>query len=309
MKKSKYLWELKSDNELKLWPKTSREHYLSASTLPQHLVSKNRGAKISAPEKLPYDILAAEGILNTAITEHAGQYYQSRDNENFHFALFTLEGECAIKIGGRAEKLKRGTVFAAPAGTYYELRAAKRWKNIWFHISDDARWSGVFGCEPAVKKSRFAKDLEYAAIKYLNEAHKPDRSIRLLEILSELIAFYLRAEFETPAAPREGAFEALAQEMRAGGLGGMTARRAAQICGVSVRDLNALCRKKYAKTFAKLRLEMQMKTARKMLLQGRRGLAEIAAAAGFSTPFALSKAFKKYHGASPARFCKTARRT
>ncbi len=303
MAKSKYLWEMKTDNELKLWPKTSSEHYLSASTLPKHLVSKKLSEKITAPESLPFDMLRSEGILNTAITEHKGKYYQSRDNEDFHFVIFTLDGECHLKINKRNIKLNKYTYFAAPAGTSYELKAQKYWKCIWFHIENSKRWKNVFGSYATSGESRFASDIEQTAIKYRDEAYKPYRNMRLLEILSELLSFYVREEFMPQNMPTSSeSIETLLLKIKTGTIKNITTQQAATICGKRKIDIDNFCKSKFSKPFAKLRNDLQMKLARKLLCDLSLNLTAIAQQTGFATPFSFSKAFKKYHGISPKDF-------
>ncbi|MBE6413772.1 MAG: helix-turn-helix domain-containing protein [Verrucomicrobiaceae bacterium] len=303
MAKSKYLWETKTNNELKLWPKTSSEHYLSASTLPKHLVSKKLSEKITAPESLPFDMLRTEGILNTAITEHKGKYYQSRDNEDFHFVIFTLDGECSLKINKENIKLCKNTFFVSPAGTSYELKAQKYWKCIWFHIENSKRWKNVFGPYTTSGESRFASDIEYTAMKYRDEAYKPYRNMRLLEILSELLAFYVREEFMPQNMPSaQESIETLLLKIKTGSIKSITTQQASTLCGKKKQELDNYCKNKFSKPFAQLRTDLQMKLARKLLCNSSLNLTAIAQQTGFATSFSFSKAFKKYHGISPKDF-------
>ena len=303
MKNTKYLWEMKTDNELKLWPKTSSEHYLSSSTLPQYLVSANLSDKISAPRTLPFDMLRTEGILNTAITEHNGKYYQSRDNEKFHFVVFTLDGECKLKLNKQSTILRRNMFFAAPAGTSYELNAQKHWKCIWFHIENTKRWINVLGNYAHFGKSRFTKDIETTALKYRAEAYKTSRNLRLLEILSELLSFYLREEFmpeNPPKAPEK--IETLILKLKTATIKNITTKDAAKLIGYTTKDLDTYCKNKYSKTFSQVKIDLQMKLARKLLTESFYSVASTAKHIGFATPFSFSKAFKKYHGISPKDF-------
>ncbi len=303
MAKLKYLWETKTENELKLWPKTSSEHYLSSSTLPRHLVSKKLSDKISAPESLPFDMLQAEGILNTAITEHNGKYYQSRDNEKFHFVVFTLAGECTLKINKDVVKLKKYTYFVAPSGTSYELKADKYWKCIWFHIEDSKLWQNIFGSYAHSGKSRFAKDIEQTAIKYRTEAYKTRRNMRLLEILSELLAFYVREEFMPVNFPYAYEnIETIILKIKTATIKNITTLQVANLCGKKKSDIDKYCRSKYSKTFSQVKNDLQMKLARKLLSESCYSVSDTAKHIGFSTQFSFSKAFKKYHGVSPKEF-------
>ena len=301
MTKAKYLLEMKTDHELKLWPKTSREHYLSASTLPKHLVSAKRRAKISAPEELPIDMLRNEGILNSAITEHFGKYYQSRADEKFHFVLFTLAGHCELRTSHGKTTLSKNTVFVAPAGTSYDLHTEKYWKNIWFHIDTSQNWENIFEKSTFFRRSKFAKDIEHTAEKYLTEAYKPDRNLRLLEILSELISFYVKEEFTIRTLNTSNQeIENILLKIKTGELKNIQAIEIAKHCAISKHELNKICEKKYSMSFAQICLSLRMKRARKLISADNMSISDIAKEVGFANSFSFSKTFKRFHGYPPS---------
>jgi len=303
VKKAKYLWEKKTSSELQLWPSTSVEHYLAKPTLPMHLVHKNRRAKISAPEDLHFGILEPQGILAAALTEHNGNYYQSRADECFHVAVFTCSGSAKARIDRRNFTMRKGALFVAPAGTSYEFTTDKKWHNFWFHIENSKGWGGISGDKAYITKSACLEPLEHAVRAYVSEIYSPTRSLRLLEIYADLIAFYLHKEFEFGGAKGvENSFDVLMSRVRGELAENWTSVRAARELGISKIALDKLCLSKRSRTFAKLLTDMRMREARALLADGRLKISDIAALVGYATPFSLSKAFKLYHGKSPAEF-------
>ena len=151
--RKKYIWEDKTDTELKFWPRKSQEHYLSSPTLPQHLVKKRNSARISAPEKLSFDVLATRGITNAAMTIHMSSYYQSRAKEKFSIVVFTISGKATVSVGKRKYVLTRGSVFVSPANSEYVLQTKEKWKNIWFHLDPSSRWRSIGESQAYIKRS------------------------------------------------------------------------------------------------------------------------------------------------------------
>lgn len=305
MKKKKYLWEKKTDRELQLWPSTSSEHYLAAPTLPEHLVRKRERARISAPEPLPFSILGRHGIANSAVTNHGGNYYQSRGGEDFHVVVFTTAGEAKVRIDKKYYPMRRNSVFVAPADSYYEFDAHGKWNNFWFHIDATKDWNSLLGERPFVKKCNHLRELKYAVDMYLKNVYRSNRSLRLLEIYAELIDCYLKAEFSLnymAKRPLDVEIETFFANLGSRLSENWTVESAANELGISKKTLDGYCRKVYLKSFTKRLLEMRMAQARTLVGEGIYSSDEIAHAIGFSDKHSFSKAFKAFHGKSPKHF-------
>ena len=82
----------------------------------------------------------------------------------------------------------------------------------------------------------------------------------------------------------------------------ITTKDAAKLIGYTTKDLDTYCKNKYSKTFSQVKIDLQMKLARKLLTESFYSVANTAKKTGFATPFSFSKAFKKYHGISPKDF-------
>jgi len=299
--KRKYIWEKKTDTELQFWPSKSTELYLSAPTLPAHLVGGGKSAKVAAPEPLPEPILESRGIINAAFTEHKTAYYQARANETFSIAIFTTAGRAQVKSGGKKIALTRGTVFVAPADSEYVLSSTEKWSNIWFHLGGSPRWKSLAGREPFAKKSSRIDDIKSAARMWLSEARKSERSLRFLRLAADLIAQCV-AEDIAPDAPFDsrGNFGGALREIIASGEK-ISAKDAARKLGKSVYALERACVKARGEKFAKIGLAERMERARAALSAGE-PVAKAAAAAGYADRSSFSKAFKRAFKISPSDF-------
>lgn len=89
-KKEDILWKINSPDTLQLWPKSSRECYISPPFLPEEFVSDANG--IFAPKDGSLDILGLYGIKNAAFTTHRSQYYSERVKKKFPTIIYTLRG-------------------------------------------------------------------------------------------------------------------------------------------------------------------------------------------------------------------------
>lgn len=86
-KKEDILWKINSPDTLQLWPKSSRECYISPPFLPEEFVSDANG--IFAPKNGSLDILGLYGIKNAAFTTHRSQYYSERVKKKFPTIIYT----------------------------------------------------------------------------------------------------------------------------------------------------------------------------------------------------------------------------
>ena len=288
-----YLWEKKTGTELQFWPKTSSERYITRPTLPTHLV-KSKAAKISAPLELSVDVLGTRGIFNAAITEHNGNYYQSRQNEDFSIVVYTIEGNAQVRLGNRVHKLSKVSVFVAPAGTAYELRATGHWKNIWFHIKGK-EWNRFFGTDLLILKSKNQKRIKNAVFEYYNEVYKTNRALRLLEIYADLISYFIRDEFNITTDREAMLLNSVFMQMRSN----MTLPTEKILKISSIASASKLMRNRYGITLHEAVMQIKMCEARELLKEGFT-LAEIAEKIGYSNAYAFSKAFKQRHGIAPS---------
>ncbi len=301
-----YLWEKKTDSSLLLWPKESVEKSLIKPTAPEHIVSYNPSAQITAPHALPFGILESRGIPHAAISAHAASFYTSRSKENFNYISFTYGGSVILKIDGKTINLKKGMMFFASSKSEYTLKIPKVWRMIFFHLEKSKRWNNITDAVYIVRKSRFANDIEYLAHQYFNEVYKPDRSLRLLCMYAEQIEYFIRRELSDENSLWQNVDSVLAQ-IESGNMENFSTKDIAKKLSMSVYDLDKFCLKTYGMKLARLANAIKMDASKRELISGLLKIGDIAKRAGYANVHAFSKAFKKYTSMSPSDFVKLAK--
>ena len=299
--RKKYIWEDKTDTELKFWPRKSQEHYLSSPTLPQHLVKKRNSARISAPEKLSFDVLATRGIINAAMTIHMSSYYQSRAKEKFSIVVFTISGKATVSVGKRKYLLTRGSVFVSPANSEYVLQTKETWKNIWFHLDPSSRWRSIGESQAYIKRSSRYSEIKNLVDMWLAEIHKHSRSIAYLEALADAIVSCLRDELIVENEEKSFSCDEIISRLQNSEVGKLSALEASNHFGVSIYALDKICMRARSEKFAKILLSIKMKKACDILRAGY-SIEEVASECGYSDRASFSKSFKRYYGVSPSEF-------
>ncbi|MFR6032846.1 MAG: hypothetical protein ACLUKN_06490 [Bacilli bacterium] len=111
-KKEDILWKINSPDTLQLWPKSSRECYISPPFLPEEFVSDANG--IFAPKNGSLDILGLYGIKNAAFTTHRSQYYSERVKK-FPTIIYTLRGTAKVSL--QEPRALKKSVFLSATGS------------------------------------------------------------------------------------------------------------------------------------------------------------------------------------------------
>ena len=192
-KKEDILWKINSPDTLQLWPKSSRECYISPPFLPEEFVSDANG--IFAPKNGSLDILGLYGIKNAAFTTHRSQYYSERVEKKFPTIIYTLRGTAKVSFAGTSHALKKGSVFLSATGSSSVLKAGRCWDVLWFHIKECSEWENILGRECLVKQSILADSVASAAKIYAREIYSREPSVCVLENAAVLLCALLRKEF------------------------------------------------------------------------------------------------------------------
>jgi len=307
MKKSKYIWEKKTDVELQLWPDGSRELYLTDSFIPADIINKKSGkVLITTPDNIAQDFLKYRGILSAGVSNHKRGFYQQRAGADFNTLIYTTSGEAKIKFNGKNHKLKTGDVFACKTGESYVISCDNGdWDLFWFHLENTDNWKALFNIPLQIKKSPNFDKLKTVIELYTKEVYRELLSPSMLESYAVVIGEYLKRDFVVEVQnPEILALEKLLIEVRRNLNKTWTAASVAKRLGMGVKHLNTLCNETHSETFSKFLFRNRMLKAFEMLSVGRFTYAEIATQTGYSDAYAFSKAFKLYYGKSPNRFFK-----
>ena len=294
-------WKVASDRLFQLLPKTSRQSYLQ----PQNFLAdlKERNAAIYFPRDMPFDFMRAAGFLNSGIAEHKRGFYQMMADCDFNLVNFTISGKVELKMDKTTELVGEGGVFCVPAFCPCSIRAASNWNCFWFHTPDTPQWRALMGRTASVRKAKFLEEMEFFARRYLAQLKSGKPSAPLLEGYADMLRLHLESEFAVcdGGVPKERRLEAFLIDFQKSKRMKTSLSEAARTLTMSQYDLDKLCLRTRSKKFSKIVLDMRMARCREML-QSKVHAAKIASATGFSSPFALWRAFKSFHGMSPKKF-------
>ena len=292
----------KTDTELQFWPHLSREIYFSKPFVDVAQINKNKNL-VSCPPDSSIDYLRRHGIMYAAVASHKKGYYQLRGGVDFHVVLYTVGGSAVLTYDGKKKRLSKGDMFIAPAGVSYSLSCAHgNWNLFWFHLENSPMWIDLVGERAFCKKSEVLDKFSTVVEFFLDDLYSPNTAVGLLDLYGDIMAEYLRKDLLGEADSMVFAeFEKWIVKIKSDLSVKWNAPMLARKIGVTAREINSICMRKYSKSFSKYLHQCRMLLGKELWLTGRYSLAKIAAKTGYSDAYAFSKAFKAYFGYSPRK--------
>ena len=290
-------WKIANENRLQIFPKGSRQTYLTRPTkiLPREALES---AGVFVPPRRCADVLSKFGIAAAARASYSKYYYISRGAKTaFNTVCFFLSAsDYRAKFDGAAFRVSAGDVLLIPAKTPCDT-SAERAETLWFEMPDTPFWRGVFGSSPVCKKAANLERMLLLADMYSEELYGERPNVSRLVLLGGLIAGLLRSEFG--GAGSGGAMARLVEKIDSDISANWTLEKACAFARMGKFKLNSAFVERFGGTFSKYLLSRRMERAA-ALLESRATLGEIAREVGFSCGHALSYAFKKYYGFPPS---------
>lgn len=309
---SDFKWKMYTDENMRLFPKDDTIWYFSNNSstryMPHIFVSKEPDKKretgqIIAPPSSLVDPLERHSIILAGYAIHHKGYYHSRRNTAFTDLICVVDGALVVKFDGKKKILHRGEALILPprceADNYVDCRQVRVF---WAHLKNTAFWREILGDSTFTRKLENFEAISRLIDIYRDEVFSSTRSMRVLDMVAELLVTFLRREFS--AGKRQvlrGRIEKLVKLMSGSLDRDWSLKRASEESGLSIKDIESACMKNYMMSFSKLTLKMRMHRAIDLLKMGLTNV-EIAAKLGYATPYSFSKAFKLYYGKSPKIF-------
>ncbi len=252
--------------------------------------------------------LQHDGILSGGQSRLVPGYDHGRLCANMHILEFTIDGGASYVTESGNGVLSPGDLFVGPAGTGYRYWVDRgHWTSLWFCLEDGTAWSNLVGTQVQVRKSSLLHELLAAVQGLLSESTRAEPfAARLRALFAEQLVLYLRRELETYASPRErelsNQLRTLWEQVGADLAHPWTVETLARRVHMSPAHFHRINKRHHGKSPIAMLKEMRMKRAEALLLNRSLPLKAIADLLGYATPFALSKAFTRYKGVSPATF-------
>jgi len=269
---------------------------------------RERFAPLSAPG---VEALTRCGVEAAGLSVLRAPFRIARSQPGIHVAIFTLGGSAQWRTPDAAGRFKPGELWVGGAGMPYEYWAGANWRVVWFHLSDAPRWKHLRASPPSARPSVLGARVEAAFEGLLAESAGlgAAASRQALSLYAELLALLLERELGRGAAgrseavrPHREALEALWAAVEADLAYPWRAQDLAAQLHVSPVHFFRLAAQYDGVPPMTRVAQLRLKRAAEMLRQTDYKLHQIAELVGYSTPFALSKAFRAHFGVSPRAY-------
>ncbi len=223
-----------------------------------------------------------------------------------HVALYLTAGEMIADTGGGNRVWKAGDILFLEAGSRYHYHAEVPCSIVWFHLIADAPcWKKLPGTGCFARPALWAGKIPPLLELLYSETSVPGPTDSVVEqLLCRLILTYLRKELfsEEKSPARRLRIHRLFEEVEADPAHAWTVRELARKAGMSVANFFPAVNRIYGKSPGALLQEIRLNAAARLLQYSDCKLDTIAHKTGFSCGFALSRAFRRHYGASPAQW-------
>ncbi|MBN2311988.1 MAG: helix-turn-helix transcriptional regulator [Candidatus Hydrogenedentes bacterium] len=253
-------------------------------------------------------ILAAHGVWSGGLSRLVPGYDYGRVSSPQHILEFTVDGAAQYLTGASRGTLRAGDVFIGPAETSFRYWVEEgHWTSVWFCLRNGEPWADLIGKAPHIRRAYVLDALGAATRGLLAESVRSGPfTARLRELFAEQIVLLLRRELGSYSTPRESALRnrihALWEHVNADLAHPWSVDELAGRVNLSPPHFHRVMKRYLGMSPRAALIELRMKRTEELLLTRAIPLKTIADLVGYATPFALSKAFARYKGTSPAAF-------
>lgn len=251
----------------------------------------------------PYGLLADFGIQISGLSHHRPPFEISRLNFDQHSAYFCLDGKGHYVTRAGSGTVSPGEVWLVPAFYPHHYWVEDEWRYVWVHFRNEGYWASWYASGERKMRSHRIGQLRRVAEGIVEQGERwTDEDV--MEEWIRLFLAYLRHEMTSPDAAAQRWATILAdvwrevrvdpaREWRAGDLAGMA--------HTSLSHFNRLMRQIYGMTMSGMLARIRLEKALSLMRGTGMKLDRIAGLTGYSSGFALSKAFRRVFGDSPRR--------
>ncbi len=241
------------------------------------------------------------------ISELTDGYRINRFNFPYHVILYVTRGAliCDSGIAG-VNTVGAGNVIYLQAETPHCYHAEEAAAILWFHLIPAAAcWKKRLPQDCLVRPAEWAENIgSVLELLYSETAIHGSGDAVMQHLLCRAAVMYLHRELSNFGRDPEQQIRIrmLFKEVEENPDRPWNLREFARRAGMSVPNLFLAVRRIYGKSPGAMLQEIRMNTAARMLQYSDCKLDTIARKTGFSCGFALSRAFRRYYGASPAQW-------
>lgn len=254
-----------------------------------------------------YQPLIKRGVKGGGFSRLSARYKVVRDSPASHLVMYTISGKAFYKTGSRISPLDAGDLWISPAGVPQYYWTEELWTCLWFHLYDNTHWGDLRSKNAAVAKPKNLDSLIHAVQGLIKESISVFRdSETLTESYSEIIGVYLDRDIIPNGAPQEdmtrerllALWEHVNDDLgRAWSISDLS-----ELAAMSPAALHRATLHHHGKSPMELVTDLRIRQAKRLLHGTNYTLEQIAPLIGYSSPFSLSRVFRRIVGMSPREF-------
>jgi len=249
------------------------------------------------------------GVILAGFNEMYDPWEVRRAAPNFHVVFFSMEGEGWVRYRNCRYTARPGTCWVLPAGAPHEYGISKEpWKLFWFHLSDCELWKYLGSAE-----AEFCyQEIDQAPLRILLDGYLRESAIehgnsqQAANAYAQLIAHSLRRLLVPPMQdPRSFSDDRIGRlwlDVQNDLKRDWRIQEMAARVHCSTSHFHRLVMKRHGVSPKKLLQKFRMERARELVAHPDYTLDSIADLVGYQSGFALSRAFKAWHGVAPAHY-------
>lgn len=250
-----------------------------------------------------FDIQSDFGICIAGMSFHRPPFEISRLDFDQHSAYFCVEGRGHFVTPAGKGVVDPGEVWIVPARYPHHYWVEDVWRYVWIHFRDDGLWASWHVAGERKMRSHRIEQLRRVAEGIIEQGERWDEPDVMEEWVRLLVA-YLRRDL-TAADDNTGLWSAALadvwREVRLNPAKPWRAEELARLAHASLPHFNRLMRRTYGISTSAMLAKIRMEKALALMRGTRMTLERIAELTGYSSGFALSKAFRRVFGDSPRR--------
>ncbi len=250
--------------------------------------------------------LRERGVLLAGMSELRAPFEVERRKMPFHVIIYTLAGGARIQSDDGEIEVGAGDLWLGPARQPHRYQAAKRWKVLWFHLSETANWSALAKDVPGVRPTRPLRPLCQATEEFLNETTLQENDFRVAHAYAELIGLLLdRAlgqKLNPASAQQLAQLERLWERVDENLEFVWSVDALAAQMFVSPTHFHRMVVRHTGTSPMEFVTRLRMRRAAELLRATDATVEAVALAVGYGAAVAFSKAFKRHFGESPGKF-------
>ncbi len=251
----------------------------------------------------PYRIMADFGIICAGMSSHRPTLDICRPNFDQHSAYFCISGECKYLTPKGEGKLCPGEVWIVPAMYPHRYWVEDVWTYVWVHFYDKGYWQTFTEKGETKMVSHRINQLEYVA-KGMLEYAECWNDQEVMEGWVKMLVMLLRLELMEPNDRLNRLKTTLGKAWREVYMNPGKAWRTEELADfahMSLTHFNRNMNQVYNISARGMITQIRLEKAINLMRKTNYTLDRIAEMTGYSTGFALSKAFQRVYGVSPRR--------